>query len=94
MNNLTREPTKLVSDIRNSLRGIAWNLVLFLFAGAWITGTAYTLYSLFTNFGEMTLFGLVSSLTVLAVLGLIAAVGAVTSVIGVYDNTKFFVSGT
>ena len=94
MNVSTREPTILMSDFYNSLRGIAWNFVLLLFAGIWLMGAAYTLYSLFTNVGEMSFLWLVISLALLAVWGIIAGIGTTVSIIGVYDHTKSLVSGT
>ena len=83
-----------MSDIYNSLSGLAWNFVLLLFAGAWLVGDGYTLYSLFTNVGEMSYLWLVVSLVFLAIWGIIAGIGAAVSIIGAYDHTKSLITGT
>ncbi len=82
------------STANRTLSGLGWNIVVFLFASAWLYAAGYTLYGLFANYGEMSLAWIFFSLTLLAVFGVIAAVGTAVSLMGIYGYTRALINDT
>ena len=94
MSELTFVHQRTMSEQYHALSGLAWNIILLLFAGAWLAGTTYTLYGLFANFGEMSFLWLVFSTALLGTLGIIAGIGTAVALMGIYAYSKALVPDT
>jgi hypothetical protein len=94
MNALTNAPNRVMSVQFHNLSGLAWNVVLLLFAGTWLAAAGYTFYSLFSNFHEMAFLWQMFSTALLATWGIIAGIGTAVAVMGIYGYTKALVTNT
>jgi len=91
---LTNTPNHVMSITHHNLSGLAWNVVLLLFAGTWLAAAGYTFYSLFTNYHEMAFLWQLFNTALLGTWGIIAAIGTATAVMGIYAYTKALVTNT
>ena len=94
MNTLTNTPNHVMSVTLHSLSGLAWNVVLLLFAGTWLAAAGYTFYSLFSNYHEMAFLWQLFNTALLATWGIIAGIGTTVAVMGIYRYTKALVTNT
>jgi len=94
MNTLTNTHNHAVNAQYRNLSGLAWNVVLLLFAGTWLAAAGYTFYSLFTNFHAMSFFWQIFSTALLSTWGIIAGIGTAAAVIGIYAYMKALLTNT
>ena len=71
-----------------NLSGLAWNMILFLFAVVWLAAAGYTFYSVLVNVDEMSFFWQFFGFGLLAVMGIISAFATAMASIGIYGYLK------